>query len=179
MLTPERTVFVLVDVQTKLTAVMPARHALVENLVRLLRGVRLLDVPVLWVEQTPDKMGPTIPELAKHLDELRPVVKHSFGCWGEPAFRKALDAVERGHILLAGIETHVCVAQTTLALLEHGYAVDVAADGCASRTEDNRRIGLQRMQQAGAAPTSVETALFELLGSATHPRFREILRLVK
>jgi nicotinamidase-related amidase len=179
MLSPDRTVFVLVDVQTRLTGVMHERQSLVDNLVRLVRGIRLLDVPLLWIEQTPDKIGPTIPELAAHLDGLRPVVKQCFGCWGEPVFRAALENTQRGHILLAGIETHVCVSQTALALLDHGYAVDVAADACASRTASNHAIGLQRMQQAGAAPTSVEAALFELLGSTRHPRFRDVLRLVK
>lgn len=176
---PENTVFVLVDVQGKLAQLMHEKESLFDNLKRVIRGMQILNIPTLWVEQSPAKMGPTLPEIAELLTGLTPIAKSSFGCWGEPAFRKALGALGRKHVLLAGIETHVCVCQTALSLLENGYPVDIVVDACSSRTPDNKQVGLQRMQQAGARPTSVEAALFELLATAEHPAFREVLKLVK
>jgi nicotinamidase-related amidase len=178
-MTPENAVFVLVDVQGKLAQLMHEKEPLFENLKRLIRGMQILDIPILWIEQTPDKMGRTIPELAELLTGLKPIPKTSFGGWGEPAFREAIKALNRKHVILAGIETHVCVCQTALALIENAYRVDVVVDACSSRAPGNKKIGLQRMWQAGASPTSVETVLFQLLGNANHPKFREVLALVR
>jgi nicotinamidase-related amidase len=103
----------------------------------------------------------------------------SFSCCGEPAFLARLEALGRGQALLAGIETHVCVYQTAADLVARGCAVEVVADGVSSRTLDNKLIGLERIRGCGARLTSVETCLFELLRTAEHAAFREILKIVK
>jgi nicotinamidase-related amidase len=92
---------------------------------------------------------------------------------------QALEGTARQQVLLAGIETHVCVYQTAAQLVQAGYAVEVAADAVSSRTALNREIGFEKIRAAGAALTCVETALFELLGTAEHPAFRDILKIVK
>jgi nicotinamidase-related amidase len=180
MLTTENTVFVLVDVQGRLAELMYEKAFLYDNLETLVRGVQALDLPLLWAEQLPDKMGPTIARLQQLLSPAHtPIVKASFSCCGEPRFMEALEAAGRSHVLLAGIETHVCVARTAIDLLRLGYAVEIVEEAVSSRSQHNKRIGLDRARAAGAGITSIESALFEMLGAATHPRFKDILQLVK
>jgi len=178
MLDASRTVLVVVDVQEKLTRVMPDPAGLADALGRLIRGAAVLELPVLWVEQNPDGLGPTVAALAKLLGG-RPIVKRSFSCCGEPAFVEALAAAGRKQVLLAGIEAHVCIWQTAAELRAAGYEVEVPADATASRTALNKEVALGRIRAAGAGVTSVETALFELLGAAEGSKFKEILRIVK
>ncbi len=178
MLQRDNTVVVLVDVQARLVPVMHQSERLIDNACRLVRGSGALGVPVLWTEQNPAGLGPTVPELAGLLAG-KPVAKSAFSCCGERAFLDELERLGRPQVLLAGIEAHVCVYQTAIGLLEAGRQVQVVADAVSSRTPENRDIGLSRMQSAGALLTSVEMALFELLGAAQGPQFKEILRIVK
>ncbi len=173
------TVFVLIDVQEKLGAFMHDRERLFQNVTTLVDGMKCLGVPIIWVEQIPGKMGQTIPELRERLEGLSPLAKESFSCCGDDEFVRALAATKRRQVLMAGIETHVCVYQTAVHLVELGYDVQVVADCTSSRTQTNREIGLGKIRAAGAGVTSVETILFELMQTSTHPAFRDILRLVK
>ena len=178
MLGRDETALVVIDVQVKLMRVIHAREALVESLGKLVRGMAVLDVPIVWTEQNPDGLGPTVPEIAELLPG-RPISKLSFSCCGEPAFADAVERLGRGQLVLAGIESHVCVWQTAADLLAMGHEVHVCADAVSSRTPENKAIGLQKARDAGAALTSVEAALFELLGVADGPAFKQILRIVK
>jgi len=179
MLDLDDTAVVLVDVQGKLASLMVDRAQLFDHVERLLGCARALELPIVWTEQIPEKMGATLDRFLPHLEGLSPLPKSSFGCCGEPAFMDALEATGRNSLILAGIETHVCVYQTAAGLVERGYRVEVPADAVSSRTARNRDIGLRKIEQTGAALTSVETAVLELLGDAAHPRFRDILRLIK
>ena len=179
MLHRNNTVLTVVDVQGKLAALMHEREALFAGLKTLIRGTRILGLPILWAEQNPEGLGPTVPEVAGELAGLEPIPKKSFSCLGDLRFRTALEDVRRRQVLLCGIECHVCVYQTAVDLLERGYEVHVAADAVSSRTPGNREIGLQRMQHMGAAVTCTEMALFELLRCAEGDAFKEILALVK
>ncbi len=179
MLTIDRSVLVLIDVQGKLAQLMHGREALFDQLQRLVKGAKALPLPILWLEQYPQGLGPTLPELAQHLTELQPIAKTCFSAYGSEAFRSQLAATGRKQVLLAGIEAHVCVYQTALDLLEAGYEVQVVSDAVSSRTAANADLGRQRMRDAGAQLTSVEMALFELLRTAEAPAFREIARVVK
>lgn len=178
MLTRDGAVLVVVDVQGKLARLMHEAEALFDALSRLIRGARVLEVPVVATEQNPAGLGPTIEELAPLLPG--PVIpKMAFSCCGEPAFEKSLEATGRRQVLLAGIETHICVYQTARDLLSRGREVHVVADGVSSRTAGNRAVGLEKMRAAGAEVTSVETALFEMLAVAEGSAFKEILRIVR
>lgn len=179
MLTTERTALVLIDVQGKLAQIMHNRDALFKQLQVAVKAMQLLGVPILWLEQNPAGLGPTIPELAGLLAAQKPIAKQSFSCCGSPEFMAALAASGRTQILLAGIEAHVCVYQTARDLLAAGCEVEVIADCVSSRSPDNRQIGLDKMRAAGVGITCVETALFELLRTAESPKFKEIVRLVK
>lgn len=179
MIEPARTALVLVDIQVRLARVMHEPDLLVDGLRRLVAGARALGLPVLWLEQYPEGLGPTVPEVAGLLEGLKPVTKLCFSAWGSPEFRRQLESGGRRQVLLAGIEGHVCVYQTAVDLLGAGYEVEVVGDAVSSRTAANRALGLARIQQAGARVTGVEMALFELLRTAEAHAFREIARLVK
>lgn len=178
MLVPEDAVLVVVDIQGKLASLMHERERLYDNVRRLARGCAALELPVLWTEQVPDKLGPTVPEVAELLPG-EPIAKASFSGWGEGRFRDALVRTGRSQVLLAGIESHICVYQTARDLGLVGFETYVVADAVSSRTAENRQIGLEAGRAAGARVTSVEAALFEMLGSAEHPAFRQIAGIVK
>jgi nicotinamidase-related amidase len=131
------------------------------------------------MEQTPDKIGKTVPEIGRLLGLQAPVSKACFSCCEDGQFMAALRATGRGQVVLAGIETHVCVYQTAADLSAQGFRVEVVADAVSSRTMQNRQIALEKMRSLGVGITSLEMILFELLRTSRHPAFRDILRLVK
>jgi nicotinamidase-related amidase len=179
MLTTNNTALVLVDVQGKLARLMDGKEALFQNLRKLVQGAHVLQLPILWLEQNPAGLGPTIPELAELLQGETPIPKLSFSGCGAEGFLVKLRATGRRQVLVAGIEAHVCVYQTAADLLKLGYEVEVVADAVSSRSVENKRIALEKIQRLGARLTSVEMALFEMLGKAEGPAFKEMLQIVK
>ena len=179
MITTDDTALVLIDIQEKLARAMHNKEALFDNLQRLVKGARILGLPILWAEQNPDGLGPTIREIADLLSDKKPVSKFSFSCCGTEAFMEDLKAVNCKNILVAGIEAHVCVYQTVADLVNLKFDVQVVADAVSSRTPENRLIALEKCKAAGAVLTSTETALFELLKDAGNDSFKEIIEVVK
>lgn len=179
MLKLDETCFILVDVQGNLAQSMDRKEQLFKNLAILIKGMTKLEIPILWMEQIPEKLGPTLTELSELLPHVNPISKSSFSCCGSAPFKEALAKVNRKQVIIAGIETHICVYQTTVDLLNMGYHVEVVSDAVSSRTFENKTIGLERIKNAGANQTSTEMVLFELLQNAKHPKFKEIATLVK
>jgi nicotinamidase-related amidase len=179
LLKTQSTVLVVVDVQEKLAGVMHDRERFVDAAERLIRGARVLEVPVIWLEQNPQRLGPTVPQLAGALEGLSPIPKMCFDCCDSEAFLSSLAASRRRQVLLAGIEAHICVYQTAMGLLARGFEVHVATDAVSSRTESNRGLALARMRDLGAVLTGVEMALYEMLRVAEGDRFKAILKIVK
>ena len=179
LFTVENTVLVLVDVQERLARVMHEQEALLGNIQRLIKGMKVLGVPVIFTEQYPQGLGETVPEIADLLRDIQPVSKLSFSCCGDETFLSRFKALKRCQVLLAGIEAHVCVYQTAIDLLNAGYQVKVVTDAVDSRTKENRKVALKAMREAGAFITSTEMALFELLGSAKSEKFKEVSQIVK
>jgi nicotinamidase-related amidase len=179
MLKPENTILVMIDLQGKLWNVMSEKEALLENAQKLARGAQLLGVPVVLTEQNPKGLGPTLPELMQFLPGVNPLPKFSFSCCQDKGFQSALAALKRKQVLICGIEAHICVYQTTLELLKSGYEVQVVADVVSSRVLKNRDITLTRLQSEGAKLTVTEMALYELMGSAESPLFKEMLKVIK
>jgi len=171
----ERTALVVVDVQEGFRPVIVGFDELVRQAAILVQGARVLGMPVVVTEQYPKGLGDTVPEVADHLDGVERLSKTVFNAVEADGF----DLEGRDQALVCGIESHICVMQTTLAMLDHGVDVEVAADAVSSRTPQNKAIGLERMRVGGAVITSVETALFELLGRAGTDEFKEIQGLVK
>lgn len=177
----EDTAVLLVDFQERLHAAMDpeAGRKAASNARILLEGARALEVPVVLTEQYPRGLGPTLPDLLGALPGTRPVEKIEFSCLRNDAARQALEAIGRRKVLVAGMETHICVYQTVLDLAEHGFTPHVLADACLSRTEANHERGLALAEEAGAVVSSVETALFQLLGRASGEAFKTISKLVR
>jgi nicotinamidase-related amidase len=179
MLRIENSLLVIVDVQGKLTQLMYEKEKLIASLVRMVKGARILGIPILWNEQNPAGLGGTIPELTELLIDLQPMSKMTFSCCGNPAFIEELRRSGRRQVLLVGIEAHICVYQTAAELLQQGYEVYLVSDAVSSRTIENKQVGMERVRSQGAVITSTEMALFELLRTADQSCFREISRLVK
>jgi nicotinamidase-related amidase len=170
---------VIIDVQGKLAELMHERENLLKNLRILIQAVRILEIPVLWCQQVPAALGPTVPEIAELLAGLEPINKSSFSCCRCEEFNNKLHELKKKQIMLCGIESHVCVYQTAVDLIEQGYEVEVIADAVSSRTAANKEMGLNKIAADDAQISSVETALFEILKTAEHPRFRQIAKLIK
>lgn len=176
LMTRRDTGLLVIDVQTKLMDKMQHRDAVVANIARLVDGATILGMPVLCTEQYPKGIGPTVPELIARLP-TRPE-KLSFSCCGLPEVADQLRSRGAKKVLLAGIETHVCVQQTALDLWSLGFRVFVAADAVCSRRDFDRDIALRRMEQAGVVLTTTEAALFEWTEVAGTPEFKQISKLV-
>ncbi|PJA29310.1 MAG: hydrolase [candidate division Zixibacteria bacterium CG_4_9_14_3_um_filter_46_8] len=179
MLRVNNTSLVIVDVQGKLAQSMHNKEELFLNLLRITKGARVLGIPIIWNEQLPDKLGPTIPEIKEVLSDMQPIVKNTFSCCDNASFMQKLRQSNCSNILLTGIETHVCVYQTARDLIEKDYVVHLIADATSSRTEINYRIGLGAIRDCGALITTVEMALFEILKVAEGDKFKEIIKIIK
>lgn len=179
MLNVDNTVLMVVDIQEKLSRSMHAREELIANARRIIKGARVLGVPVICTEQNPKGLGLTVPEVRELLPDVTPIGKFHFSCCDSTECKQQLKQLGRRSVLIAGIETHICVFQTAADLVSSGFHAEVVADACSSRTPQNKLIGLDKCRAAGAHVSSVETALFELLKAAEGPLFKEILNLVK
>jgi len=177
--TPDNSLLLLVDVQGRLASLMHGSEAMIRQQRLLIQAGQLLDIPIVWAEQVPDKLGPTVAPLAELLTEQTPCHKVSFGCCEDPGLLQAIQSANRPHIVLAGIETHVCVWQTAATLLADGHAVHVVEDAISSRSLGNKEVGLKRMYQAGGFASSVEMVIFGWMAHAKHPQFRAISQLIK
>ncbi len=172
----ERAVLVVVDIQEAFRKALADFDSIARASAVLARGAAELDLPVIATEQYPQGLGRTVGEVSDALPRgVEPLEKVRFSAAEADGF----DLEGRDQALVCGIETHVCVNQTVLDLLGSGVGVQVATDAVGSRTEANRRLGLERMERAGAAMTSIETALFELLGGSDAAEFKQVQALVK
>ena len=179
LLDKEHTGLVVVDVQTKLMDVMGQKERVIDNLKKLLQLSRLFNIPVLLTEQYPRMMGSTLPEIKEALPVYAPIQKMDFNCCAVESFNDRLKSAGLINIILTGVESHICVFQTCFSLLEKGHNVHVPQDAVDSRTEDNRRVGTELMEKAGAVITSTETIIFQILKRAGTKEFKEMLKLVK
>jgi nicotinamidase-related amidase len=171
----DRAALVVIDVQEGFRKAVPVFDRVAKAIATLIEGAEAIGIPIVVTEQYPKGLGETAPEVAEHLPEgTVPLEKVVFSASDAEGF----DLAGRDQALICGIEAHVCVNQTALDLLEAGVDVQVAEDAVGSRTDENKRVGLHKMERAGATLTSVETALFELLGRAGTDEFKAVQRLI-
>lgn len=179
LLSKEKTILILVDIQEKLLKVMWRKEDLLSNVSKLIRSFKIMDIPILLTEQYPKGMGKTDRRISELLKETTPTEKLCFSCMGKDDFKKRLKSLGKEQVVLSGIEAHVCLVQTALDLLDQNYFVYVPYDGTSSRKESDYRNALDRMQKEGAVIGSVESAIFELLKEAGTSTFKEILKIIK
>jgi nicotinamidase-related amidase len=179
MLDVNNSVLTIIDIQGNLAHAMDEKETLFKGVKQLIKGFSTLEIPVILTEQNPRGLGPTLPEIMELLPGLNAIPKMSFNCCNEKAYADSINTIGRKQILIAGIESHICVYQTSAALLDMGYEVQVVVDAVASRFPGNKKLAIKKMESMGALITSVEMALFELLKSAKHEKFREIVKIIK
>ncbi len=180
-LEPEHCALLVIDVQEKLLPPIFQKEQLVRNSQLLIRLAGILDMPTVLTAQYPKGLGNTVPEVASLLPDTRAIEKLVFSCFGSDAFCSTLKRLpgNRNTVILCGMESHICVAQTALAALREGYLVHVASDAVSSRTEWNWKVGLDRMRAAGAVISSTEMVIYEALRSSGTSAFKDMLKHLK
>jgi nicotinamidase-related amidase len=167
---------VIIDMQERLLPVIAEKEKVVENVLKLVKFARIIGLPILLTEQ--QNLGETTPEIRKELEDIQPIIKLEFDCFESGAFAERIRQLQRNTLIIAGIEAHICVAQTALHALAD-YATHVVSDAISSRSPYNQEVALQRMRDDGVTITSTEMVIYELLGKAGTDQFREALKLVK
>ena len=181
MLEADLAALVVVDVQEKIFGAISSmpREGLLANIVRLIDMAGILGIPVLLTEQYPKGLGVTVSPIRDRLPGVEPIVKTMCSCWRDEGFRSALQRTGREHVILVGVEAHVCIQQTALDLLRVDYVPFVTEDAVGSRRLQDATVALGRMGRAGVVNTTTETVIFELIERCDHPRFKDALKLVK
>ena len=174
-----KTAIVLIDIQGKLAEIMHESESLFNNVEILIKGANLLNIPIIWTEQLPDKLGTTTKRISELLLNQKPIIKSEFSCARNEEFSHYIKKENYNHFLVCGIETHVCVYQTVKDLLNLGHEVELIADAVSSRTESNRNVGIEKMKSLGAKLTNVEMLLFEKQEIAVGDTFRELIKIIK
>ncbi len=177
--TAEDSLLVVIDPQEKLVKMIHNRDEVVQTICRLLKFASIFKIPVVLTEHYPQGLGYTVDEIKEVLPEYLPITKRIFSCFGVPEFSEALEATGRKCLLVAGIETHICVSQTVHDALHHGYHVHVIADGTGTRKREDHDIALARLSQVGAVVTTSEALLYEVTERADTEEFKRLLDLVK
>lgn len=179
-LDPTECALVVIDIQEKLLPPIFQKELLVRNSQLLIRAAGVLKIPTIATTQYAKGLGATVSEIQSLLPE-QGIDKQVFSCFGSDVFCSMLKRLpgRRNTVLLCGMESHICVAQTALGALRDGYLVHVASDAVSSRTEWNWKIGLQRMRDAGAVISSTEMIIYELLRSSGTEAFKEMLKWLK
>ena len=172
---------VVIDIQQKLLPPIFQKEQLVRNAQLLIRAAGILKIPALLSTQYSRGLGDTVPEVSSLLAGTEAIDKTLFSCFGSDAFCTLLKRLpgQRNTLLLCGMESHICVAQTALAALREGYLVHIASDAVSSRAEWNWKIGLDRMRAAGAIISSTEMMIYELMRSSSSAAFKELLPHLK
>lgn len=179
VLDKENTALLIIDVQDKLAAAMSKKQKVIDNTLHLIELAKLLEIPIIVTEQYPKGLGPTVSEITKAIELYSPLEKVMFNCCEASGFCERVKQTGRRQIVLTGMETHICVLQTAIGLVQAGYIVHTVADAVCSRTKDNWKIGLEFMRDAGVVITGTETALFQLLGVAGTEEFKVISKRIK
>ncbi len=175
-------VLVVVDVQERMLGAVTTSPGdeIVGAIVKLIGAAKVLDIPILYTEQNPKGLGPTDVSLKLALAGAQgPLVKTTCSCWRDEGFRRALQQTRREHVILGGLEAHVCIQQTALDLMRVDYTPFVVVDAVGSRRPSDMETSISRMRQAGVTISTVESLIFELVERCDHPRFKDILKIVK
>ena len=179
MLNKNNTGLLLIDVQGRLARVVQNSELMIANLQKLIGCCKKLSLPIIWLEQNPNGLGKTIPELSEILVDDSVLVKSHFNGLYEQPVSEAIKSTTRKHWLVAGIEAHVCVYQTVLGLVKEGYMVDLVVDCISSRLQSNVDLAVTKMTNLGVNLSSLEMCVFELLKDSKDKNFRDILTIIK
>lgn len=175
----QNTALVVVDIQDRLVAAMKVKDAVIANCLHLIELAKLQQIPIVLTEQYPKGLGLTVAEVREAMPVYAPIEKLTFSCCGEASFREEIKKLGKKTIVLTGMETHVCVLQTCIGLLNDGYNVHLVSDAVCSRTKGNWQTAIEFMRDAGAVITCTETVLFQLLAIAGTEEFKTISKRIR
>ncbi len=175
----DNTALLIIDIQERLAAVMKMKEAVIKNCLHLIELAKLLQFPIVVTEQYAKGLGPTVEPLRDVLPDYRPIEKLTFSCCEEPSFLNAVRMLNKKTLIVTGMETHICILQTSIGLLREGFRVHLVKDAVCSRTKENWKIGCDFIRAAGGVVTSTETALFQLLKVAGTENFKTISKRIK
>lgn len=178
LLDRNKSALLIIDVQERILGVMNNKEFFLENIIKLIKGIKVLDVPIFLTEQYPKGLGETISEIKSELENSA-IQKMSFSCFGAENLFQELINKNISQVILCGIESHVCVMQTALDLIENGFQVNLAADAVTSRKISDYQIAIERMRVNGVEITSTESILFELLNVCGTEEFKSVSKIVK
>lgn len=179
MLTKDNSILLVVDVQDKLAVVMNKKQQVTLNTLHLIEAAKLLYVPIIVTEQYPKGLGQTVYDIKEAIPVYQPMEKITFDCCKSDGFLRKIASLKKTHIILTGMETHVCVLQTCLSLLKENYSVHLVSDAVCSRKKDDYLTGRELMRSAGAVITCTETVLFQLLEKAGTHEFKILSQRIK
>lgn len=179
LLKPETSALLIIDIQERILPVINNYQMVVDNTLKLIKGFKVLGLPIYFTEQYPKGLGPTTKTITDELGDLKPFDKMSFSCSGAGELFNEFKKKNLTQIIVCGVESHVCVQQTVLDLIENGIQVNLAADAVSSRKEIDYHTALDRMRYHGVEVTTTEAILFELLNVCGTPQFKEVSKIVK
>jgi len=179
LLNKENSALLVIDVQEKLVPAIYENESMADVCTTLVKGFRLLDLPVYYTEQYPQGIGPTVQPIKDALEGIEAREKVTFSCAGIEGFVQELRKEKIRNLVLCGIESHVCVWQSSVDFIHAGFSTVVAEDGVSSRTQRNKQCALKRMSENGVQVACAEMILFELMQTSEHEKFKEILALIK
>ncbi len=177
MLNAENSLFLMIDMQEKLVAATSAARE-VQNAKKLMKTAEVLSIPTIITEQYPKGLGTTVEDL-KEFCKDNVFEKTSFSALAEGEIAQKIAAIAPKHVILFGIEAHICVYQTALSLIDKGYDVYMVTDASSSRDDFQHKTALKLMEMAGVKIATSEIVIFELLKTSKHPNFKEIQALIK
>jgi len=175
----EQSCGLIIDIQEKLHPHIYKHDIISRNVITLIQGLKILNVPVILTQQYTKGLGDTVPDIKQAMGDFTPIEKNSFSCCDEPAFMETLNRLGKKYIIIGGTEAHVCILQTTIDLIEKSYIPVVVENCISSRKNRDKKTAVDRMRQEGAIITTYESVLFELTRYAGTSQFKEISRLVK
>ncbi len=176
----KKPILVIIDVQEKLFPVMNNKDNFIKNLKILIKGFQLFGLPIILTEHVPENLGSTIKDVKDLIPDVKPIIKSSFSCATNLEFsNQILQYDQSDGIVLAGIETHVCIYQTGNDLIQNGEHIEIVADAVSARSGINHNVGLDRLKDNGCLMTTVEMLLFSIQEHANDHRFKDLIKLVK
>lgn len=179
MLDRDNTGLIVVDIQGKLASLVDEADSLIANCAKLIQGAQVLDLPIVWLEQNPDKLGATVEPLSQLFQGATPITKFTFNGCGEPKFIEAIRSANVDTWLVCGIEAHICVYQTALSLSQRDYDVQLVTDCISCRKASNKHLAINKLLSKGVDITGVEMCLYELVKDCRNQEFKAILTLIK
>ncbi|MFG0774164.1 hydrolase [Vibrio plantisponsor] len=179
MLNKENSGLIIVDVQGKLARLVSNSDVVISNCAKLIQGAQVLGLPIIWLEQNPEKLGQTVNELRALLIDHSPIAKFTFDAYRDPNFVEAIKTSGKTSWLICGIEAHICVYQTAVHLKNIGFEVNLVSDCVSSRDQSNKDLAIHKLAGSGVDITGLEMCLYELVEDCRAPEFKKILNLIK